>query len=138
MPHKDRLCFLLIDDDEEDIELLSYGLRQRDPEMEIISFTDSKKALSQLSAMSPEELPSIILVDYQMPKLYGIDFIKQLRTYDHCETVPAVLYSTTVKQVSETDKESLNFYAISKGNDLEGLMKNVDDMIAIARRTRTA
>jgi len=136
MPQTDRLCFLLIDDDEEDIELLSYGLRQRDPQMEIISFTDSKKALSQLSEMRGDELPSIILVDYQMPKLYGIDFIKQLRSYEHCEGVPAVLYSTTVKQVSETDKQSLNFYAISKGNDLEGLMKNVDDMIAIAKRSK--
>ena len=58
---------LLIDDDEDDLEMISAGLELKG--LNVKTFDSSAKALSYLTLLSTySNLPSLIILDYNMPK----------------------------------------------------------------------
>lgn len=64
-----------------------------------VSFTDPLVALSK-AADTPF---AVALVDYMMPEINGVDFIKVLRQLPGCEGMPAILVTGSAdKHVQET------------------------------------
>lgn len=56
---------------------------------------DGVEALASCDA----DMPDVILLDWNMPVMSGIDFIKHLRTRDHAEQ-PKVVFCTTENDVA--------------------------------------
>jgi two-component system, chemotaxis family, response regulator Rcp1 len=86
---------LLIDDDEDDLEVFSSGLELKGTRVK--TFTSSSKALFYLTLMSGTmELPSLIILDYNMPKKNGHQVLLALKANRDTENIPVVLYSTNM------------------------------------------
>lgn len=69
-----RQTILLVDDDDENLENMSEIMRMHG--YEVASFHD---ALSALSAISKGIRPDLVMTDYRMPVMNGLEFIETLR-----------------------------------------------------------
>jgi len=87
------LYILLIDDDEDDLEMFSSGLKKKG--IQVKTFASSTDALFYLSLMSGNmDLPSLIIMDYSMPKKNGHQVLSQLKNNADTKDIPVVIHST--------------------------------------------
>ena len=71
-----RNTILLVEDDELDIISVQRTLKKLDTDYELLTAYNGKEALSMLQAAGPDLLPDVILLDLNMPKMNGIEFLK--------------------------------------------------------------
>ena len=84
-----------VDDDYDDI-LVIEEVFQSYPHIELISFTDSYKFLKHIIDSKPfRRLPSLILIDINMPVLNGRELLTMLRSYEQLKEARMVLYTTS-------------------------------------------
>ena len=86
---------LLIDDDPDDLDMFSNGLSKNG--MKVVSFDSSAKALFYLTLMSGnKDLPSLIILDYNMPRNNGHQVLSQIKNNADTKHIPVVIYSTSI------------------------------------------
>ena len=86
---------LLIDDDPDDLEMLSTAFDEIG--IRVKTFESSLSALFYLDLVSENnDLPSLIIMDYNMPKKNGYDVLKILKENSGTWGIPVLIYSTTV------------------------------------------
>lgn len=101
--------------------LLLKSYVRRLPDIEAITFTDPREALGACG----ETAPNLVLLDYHMPQMNGVEFIRAFRRAEHLRDVPIVMIT------GEERKETL-YEALGAGaNDF--LRKPVDDIELITR-----
>jgi response regulator RpfG family c-di-GMP phosphodiesterase len=89
---------LMIDDDEDDLEMLSSGLKKKG--IKVKTFNSSTKALFYLTLVSGNmELPSLIIMDYNMPARNGYDVLLSIKDNNDTKDIPVAIYSTTISDV---------------------------------------
>lgn len=88
------------DDDDDDLMMFSDILKQIDPELQCVIVNDCEEALQMLSSGSIN--PDMIFLDINMPKMSGIELLAWLKRYQALQSVPIVMYSTSLNQ-RETD-----------------------------------
>lgn len=84
-----------MEDDTDDQELLIEALRALDPDIQLISFTTGIKFIEALDAVNENELPSLIVLDYNIPDINGAGILQRLnqnKKYDH---INKVIWSTS-------------------------------------------
>lgn len=89
---------LLIDDTELNITLLQH-LIKKIPEYESVAFTNPIKALDWCR----DHEPDLVVVDYMMPEMDGIQFTQQFRGFANYEDIP-VLMITANNEISVRHK----------------------------------
>ena len=82
---------LIIDDDPEDIDIFSEAVHSLDENITLTTATDALIALENLK--KAENLPDIIFVDMQMPRLTGKDFLQRLNEEDRLQNIPVIVLS---------------------------------------------
>lgn len=82
---------LVIDDDPEDIEIFSEAVYLLDETISITTATDASIALDNLKKAT--NLPDIIFLDLQMPRLTGKDFLQQLNEDSALQKIPVTVLS---------------------------------------------
>src|SRR4051794_17542287 len=91
--HEPSHYVLLIDDDQDDLDMFSSGLEKKGTRVK--SFDSPSKALFFLTLMSGSmELPSLIILDYNMPKTNGRQVLSILKSNGDTKDIPVVMYST--------------------------------------------
>lgn len=84
---------MLIDDDQDDLHILSSALE--DKIVKVKTFDSSAKAIVYLRRMSVNmELPSLIIMDYNMPIKNGYHVLLLLKAHKETMDIPVVIYST--------------------------------------------
>ena len=82
---------LVVDDDPEDIEIFSEAVYSLDKTISITTATDAAIALEDLK--KAVQLPDIIFLDLQMPRLTGKDFLQQLNENAALQKIPVIVLS---------------------------------------------
>jgi len=82
---------LIVDDDPEDIEIFSEAVLSLNKDITITSSTDALLALENLK--NKADLPDIIFLDLQMPRLTGKDFLEKLNEDSALQNIPVVVLS---------------------------------------------
>jgi two-component system chemotaxis response regulator CheY len=85
---------LLVEDSSTIRMILSEYLRKMD--IEVVEAADGRQALERLKEMSP---PDLVLVDWNMPVMSGIDFIRAVREMHIYDPLPLIMVTTN----SETE-----------------------------------
>ena len=92
---------VIVDDVETNLVLLRHFIAQLGEPYEVLSFTDPELAL----AGCRQKTPDLLIVDYMMPKLNGIDLIRQLRATPGRADVPVLM--VTANDETEVRRNAL-------------------------------
>lgn len=87
------LDVLLIEDDTIEIMKLNRTISTLDLKHNIIEANNGEQALSILK--DKNILPDIILLDLNMPKINGIEFLKILKNDPHLKYLPTIILTTS-------------------------------------------
>ena len=103
---------VLIDDDEDDLQMLSASLEKQGVETKTFSSGEKAAYYLQLIADS-SELPGLIIVDYNMPGKNGRQVLDLIKSCQATKDIPVVIYSTSISHLFKQtliDKGAFNCY----------------------------
>src|SRR5512142_123814 len=93
-----RKTILLVEDNEQDEELTLLALRKSNIMNRVVVAHDGQEALDMLfgrgehaQAEPLEHLPAVVLLDLKLPKLTGMDVLREIRADPRTRTVPVVI-----------------------------------------------
>ena len=92
---------MLIEDNPDDIELTLRAFKKNNIMNEIVVRSDGQAALDYffgpdgIADSKKTNLPILILLDLKMPKIDGIDVLKQLRTDGRTKLIPVVILTSS-------------------------------------------
>ncbi len=113
---------VIIDDDADVRDVMTFALENEG--YSVIQFENGRVALEELEHFSSSKLPCFIIVDYLMPHVDGVTFIKEVQSRfpDTLGRIPMALTSAMDSLEPAIDKAE-NLYHIHKPMDLEDLLK---------------
>ncbi|QNP41996.1 response regulator [Lysobacter solisilvae (ex Woo and Kim 2020)] len=100
MAHKD---ILLVEDNPDDVELTRLAFEEANVANRMIVVRDGAEALDYLFARGryaerdPRELPSIVLLDLNLPKLDGREVLQAIRAEPATRELPVVVLTTSAE-----------------------------------------
>jgi len=91
---------LLVEDDPKDVELTINALSEYDLTNNVLVVRDGAEALDYLYrrgkfANEPGGNPIVILLDLKMPKVDGIQVLRQIKADKHLQTIPVVILTSS-------------------------------------------
>jgi two-component system response regulator len=128
---------LIVEDNHADAKLINRALIQlKLPANKFFWVKDGEEALNfifakeQYSDRSVDDIPKIILLDLKLPKIDGIDVLKQIRADERTCLVPVVIMTSSreEKDVITTYKSGANSYIV-KSVDFNKFMSSTRDLV---------
>jgi PleD family two-component response regulator len=83
---------LLIDDDQDDAEIFTDAIQSLERGILVQSLFNSVLAFEELK--NKEQLPDLILLDYNMPALNGYEFLQKMKANERLQNIPVIMIST--------------------------------------------
>lgn len=126
-----RHTILLIEDDHDDQELLISAFQTVDPTIKVQAFDSGWHALAYIdNEYNPT--PSLIVLDYNMPDMTGVDVLKQMNRRNRCKAIQKVMYSTSNNPwyIKESRKEGVATYMI-KPAQFSAILEDARCMITL-------
>ena len=86
---------LLGEDDADDQEMLKEVFASIDTTFILFFVNNGGEILSALGKLRDDQMPCLIVLDYNMPGLNGADILKELSTNERYQNIPKVVWSTS-------------------------------------------
>lgn len=102
---------LLVEDDEVDIMNVKRAFKKNNitnPLNVCNNGIDALEFLEKTAKETPSELPKIILLDLNMPKMGGIEFLRAIRANDHLKNISVFVMTTSNEDKDKVDAYNLN------------------------------
>ncbi|WP_055447643.1 response regulator [Lacinutrix mariniflava] len=124
-----KLKILLIEDDMIEIMKLNRTISRLKLDHTIVEANNGEEALEVLE--QKDNLPDIILLDLNMPKINGIEFLKILKADDVLKYIPTIILSTSnnKKDLLECYKTGVAGYVI-KPLKYEDYVSKIEKLLA--------
>jgi len=129
------LTVLLVEDNEDHTELILRNLRDHRVANKIFHVADGEEALDYLfrrgdytdPATSPR--PHVVLLDLRLPKIDGLEVLKEIRTSDELTRTPVVILTTSraEQDVAQAYEYHANSYLV-KPVDFDSFARLMDDL----------
>ncbi|MDB5271842.1 MAG: response regulator [Chitinophagaceae bacterium] len=119
---------LLVEDNPDDAELAIRALRKSNLANHLLHLYDGEEALEYLFNEKNSK-PKIVLLDLKMPKIDGIEVLRQLKTNERTRTIPVVMLTSSKedRDIIETYQLGVNAYIV-KPVDFEQFGKAVTQL----------
>jgi two-component system, OmpR family, alkaline phosphatase synthesis response regulator PhoP len=115
---------LVADDEIHIIHVVAIKLRNNG--YEVVAANNGAEAYE----MACREQPDVVVTDYQMPLMTGIELIEKMREDDRTRDIPVILLTARSFAVSEEMQESLHVSAcLSKPFSPKELLKTIQDIL---------
>jgi CheY-like chemotaxis protein len=85
----------LAEDDVDDQEFLEDALHSLDPEVTLVSFTSGVKFIEHLDKINDDQLPCLIVLDYNIPEINGAEILKHLNNSSRYADIQKIIWSTS-------------------------------------------
>ena len=86
---------LLGEDDADDQEMLKEVFTSIDTAFILFFVNNGAEILSALEKLKNDQMPCLIVLDYNMPGLNGADILRELGTNERYKNIPKVVWSTS-------------------------------------------
>lgn len=104
--------FMLVDDDEIDIKDIQRTFKKNKINNPVHIATNGVDALNKLLGLNGEKkikpTPKIIILDINMPKMNGIEFMKNIRTNKKLKSLLVFILTTSNSEKDKIDAYNLN------------------------------
>ena len=97
---------ILIADDEEDLRML-VAITLEDSAYRIVTAVDGEQALNQIRQIRPD----LVILDWKMPRVNGLEVVKQLRQDPTTMRIPVVLLTANHCQKDQAQVQALGIVA---------------------------
>lgn len=123
---------LLVEDSDEDAELTIRALKKYAIANNIVRLSNGEEALEYLFGIDNEEsrnIPKLVLLDLKMPKVDGLEVLKEIRKHESTQFVPVVMLTSSKeeKDVVESYEYGVNSYIV-KPVDFKAFMESISDI----------
>ena len=116
---------LVVDDDKNFVAIVREAL---DPALyKVQSAGDGEEGLALMKTF----IPNLILLDIQMPRMGGIEFLRKLRETHDKETIPIIVTTndSSLERVSESVELGIRAYIVKSNESLEGIKKSIESAL---------
>ena len=102
--HLHAVDILLVEDNPDDLELALHALRKENLANRIQVARDGEEALDYVFARDDYagangyNIPKLILLDLKLPKVDGIEVLRQIKTHPRTKTIPVVILTSSTEQ----------------------------------------
>jgi DNA-binding response OmpR family regulator len=110
---------LLVEDDPKDVELTLTALEEYNLANEVVVTGDGEQALDYLYyrgnfAQRRRENPAVLLLDLKLPKVDGLEVLKQIKSDAHLGMIPVVVLTSSreEKDMVASYKLGVNAYVV--------------------------
>ena len=114
----EEIGILLVEDDPLDLEMTMRALQSDHVHNRIEVARDGEEALDFVfcrgphSGRSPQQQPKLILLDLKLPKIDGLEVLREIRATPQTRSIPVVVLTSSAEQrdIVETYKLGVNSY----------------------------
>jgi CheY-like chemotaxis protein len=92
VPSKFILCG---EDDKDDEDLLKEVFTGVDESFSLSFVNNGARLVAALEQLQADELPCLIILDYNMPELNGAEILKELKRNNRYDHIPKIIWSTS-------------------------------------------
>ena len=110
---------LIVEDDPRDVELTMTALEDYKLANEVVIARDGREALDYLycqgqHASRPSENPAVIMLDLKLPKVDGLEVLKQIKSDAQLKMIPVVVLTSSreEKDMVASYKLGVNAYVV--------------------------
>ena len=89
---------LLGEDDSDDEEMLKEVFESIDDTFILFFVNNGNEVLSALEKLKDDQLPCLIVLDYNMPGLNGADILQELGSNERYKRIPKIVWSTAASE----------------------------------------
>jgi CheY-like chemotaxis protein len=115
----DLKMILLVEDSPNDVELTLKALEKHNLANEVAVVRDGEEALDYLYCRGayterPVGNPAVILLDLKLPKVNGLEVLRQIKSDDHLRMIPVVVLTSSKEESDRTEsyKIGVNAYVV--------------------------
>ncbi|HWJ89900.1 MAG TPA: response regulator [Flavisolibacter sp.] len=112
---------IFADDDADDLELITGFFKQYNRTINVLEFKDGKEVLKFLDDFATTSIPTLIVLDINMPRLNGKETLKAIRKHPDFQNVPVVLYTTSTNEADEAFCREYRASWVPKSLTVEGV-----------------
>lgn len=87
---------LLVEDDPDDVELLETAFKDNSIQCNFTVISHGDRAVPYLN--SCQELPSVLMLDLNLPKVHGKDILKSIKSISRYKELPVIVLTTSSLQ----------------------------------------
>jgi CheY-like chemotaxis protein len=112
MSSPEAVDILLVEDNPNDAELTMRALKRANVDAHLIIARDGAEALELLISDRPK--PKVIFLDLKLPKVDGIEVLRQVRLDDRTRAIPVVVLTSSQEErdITECYKLGANSYVV--------------------------
>ena len=110
---------LMVEDDPKDVELTMTALEEHNLANEVVVTRDGEEALDYLYrrgnyATRSSDHPAVILLDLKLPKIDGLEVLRQVKSDDNLKMIPVVVLTSSreEKDLVSSYKLGVNAYVV--------------------------
>ena len=115
---------LVVDDEIHIVHVVAIKLRNNG--YEVMTAGDGAEAFK----IACEEKPDIIVTDFQMPLMTGLELVEKLRGSEETREIPVILLTARSFAIEDRQKEELQIsQCLSKPFSPKELLENIEDIL---------
>ena len=120
---------LLAEDDLDDQDIFKEAVAEASPGIDLVMFDNGEKLLNYMDQLDDAELPALIVLDQNMPRLKGNETVYRLRENERFKNIPAVIYSTYHDPRFIGDCDSHRIELLLKPDTFDAFSEMVKDLV---------
>ena len=125
---------LLVDDDEDDLLILNQILKASGAHHEIHQAFNGKEALLKLNELEQAgTLPSLIIMDVNMPKMDGKQTLLAIKADELLADVPVVIFTTSSSEADKLFFKKHNVEMITKPAEFKTIISLAEKLLSFKK-----
>lgn len=131
MTEKHARGILIADDDSEDIELIVEAINSIAPQIDLYKFNNGYTVIEYLDTTTNNELPAVVVLDYNMPGLTGAEVLRHMKKHeDRFRSIIRIVWSSSNSPLylQECLSNGAKEYIVKPAN-IQGLQRFAENLV---------
>jgi CheY-like chemotaxis protein len=127
-----KSIILYVDDDSDDCIFLKTSIEDAGSKADVVCASDGEEAVKYLNSVPSESLPSLIVLDLNMPRWDGKKTLAYLKSNPQLANIPVVILSTSEREKERCQQMGAVSYYI-KPHHFIGYREIIDNFFQVMK-----